>query len=214
MNSSVELVRSKDEAFQTNVKAYKYVFSALNYLLAITESELGSPEIPVNDFRFNYGPWLSTIIYNKPMAEISEEEVYNSQRRMNADLLQSEKIQPLLEGLNDEDNISRNIGELYAEYRALVRRQANHGFFWRIFHMSENAARTDLIKQLEEVLKNYIPDLNLNSEIKVLPTTIGKSAEKELAVHRFNSSTALYGRNLSDVFGYEENGLDSDPAEN
>ena len=214
MNSSVELVRGKDEAFKSNVKAYEYVFSALNYLLAITESELGSPEIPVNEFRFNYGRWLSNIIYNKPMAEISEEEVYNSQRRMNADLLQSEKIQPLLEGLNDENNISRNVGELYAEYRALVRRQANHGFIWRLFHMSENAARTELIKQLEEVLKNHIPDLNLNSEIKVLPTTIGKSAEEVLAAHRFNRATALYDQNLSDVFGYEENGLDPDPTEN
>ena len=214
MNSSVELVRGKDEAYKSNVKAYEYVFSALNYLLAITESELGSPEIPVNEFRFNYGTWLSTIIYNKPMAEISEEEVYNSQRRMNADLLQSEKIQPLLEGLNDENNISRNVGELYAEYRALVKRQANHGFIWRLFHMSENAARTELIKELEEVLKNHIPDLNLNSETKVLPTTIGKSAEKVFAVHRFNNSTALYDQNLSDVFGYEENGLDPDPTEN
>ena len=51
MEDSTGGVINKDEDFRRNVKADQYIYAALNNLIAITSRELGSPEIPVDDFR-------------------------------------------------------------------------------------------------------------------------------------------------------------------
>ena len=146
-------VASMDETFRRNVKVNEYILSALNYLIAVTESELGSPNLPVENFIPYFKVWAQTIVSAKPETDISLDDTFNNQRRIDALDLKEERIQPLLDQINANNNVSENVGKLYAEYQALVRRQANHGFFWRIFHPAENAARTALINELGETLK-------------------------------------------------------------
>ena len=48
MNGAAERVARQNEAFRKEVKPRDYILSALNYLIAVTESELGSPDISID----------------------------------------------------------------------------------------------------------------------------------------------------------------------
>jgi hypothetical protein len=163
MHGAAERVARQSRTFRKEVKPRDYILSALNYLIAVTESELGSPDISIDNLKPYFRDWTKAVVKAKPAADISLQETFEEQRGINAIELQEEIIQPLLDDISANKNVSENVGKLYAEYQALVRRQANHGFFWRIFHPAENTARTDLIKELEVTLKSTLPIWTLPS---------------------------------------------------
>ena len=100
IESAIEDVRSKDEEFRKNVSASDYVLAAHDYLLAMATIELGSPDIPVGEFGANFASWTQSIIEAKPNYSISADDTFNNQRRIDALDLTSNKIEPLLLGLN------------------------------------------------------------------------------------------------------------------
>ena len=204
MMDATARVRRKDDEYRSQVKPNEYIFSALNYLIALTSEVLGSPNLPIENFRGSFRPWAQTIISAKPTTNISLEDTYNQQRKIDAMDLQRDRIQPLLDQIYAKNNIPENIGKLYAEYQALVRRQAGHGFFWRIFHSAENAERTALINDLAETLKQYAPNLDLTAKTPVSANKAAKTAEEEQTVRGMEAGVRLFDRDIATTFGYRD----------
>ena len=106
--------------------------------------------------------------------------------------------------INDKKNLPENVTKLYAEYQALVRRQANHGMFWRWFHSAENDARTALINELRDTLQPYVPDIDLRSKTPTSPYLVAMAADEEAAVREINAGVSLDERDIPTVFGYDK----------
>ena len=202
MDYATRRVSEMSANFKRDVKADEYILSALNYLIAVTEYELGSPELPIQNFREHYKGWAQNIVRAKPETNVALDATFDNQRGIDAFDLRHDVIQPLLDAINNNENVAENVGQLYAEYRALVNRQANHGFFWRLFHPFENTDRNDLISELETTLKRYAPNLTFDAKTELDPGNVVKSAEKERAAKGVDDEVNLYTSNASDKFGY------------
>ena len=129
MMHSTNRVSTMGDEFIRNVNPNEYILAAFNYLIAVTAKELGSPKLPIESFRPFFKTWAQSILTAKPRTNISLNDTFNSQRRIDALDLQRDRIDPLLTEINNKNNLAENVTKLYAEYQALVRRQANHGFF-------------------------------------------------------------------------------------
>ena len=87
------------------------------------------------------------------------EDIYEAQRGKDADDIKKDVA------VNDAINAARvkaatpiQVQKLAAEYQALAKRQNAHGFFWRLFHRAENAARTELLSEMQGALKTMLGD--------------------------------------------------------
>ena len=204
MMHSTNRVSTMSDEFIRNVNPNEYILAAFNYLIAVTEKELGSPKLPIDFFRKFFKIWAENILTAKPRTDISLNDTFNSQRRIDAIDLRSDRINPLLTEINNKNNLAENVTKLYAEYQALVRRQANHGFFWRWFHSAENDARTALINELRETLQPYVPNIDLTSKTPTSPYLVAMAADEEAAVRGINSGVNLDERDIPAVFGYDK----------
>ena len=206
IESAIEDVRSKDEEFRKNVSASDYILAAHDYLLAMATIELGSPDIPASEFGSNFVSWTQSIIEAKPNYSISADDTFNAQRRIDALDLTRNKIEPLFLGLNSRETKAENLGKLVAEYQALARRQANHGWIWRLFHSTENSLRTTLLKDMENTIKQNLGELFIDIDVEdVTPTEIAEAVEQTLQNKRFSSAAKLYNSgNVASVYGFSE----------
>ena len=204
MMHTTNRVQTMDDEFIRNVKPNEYILAAFNYLIAVTAKELGSPKLPIETFRPFFKSWAQSILTAKPRTNISLDDTFNSQRRIDALDLRNDRIEPLLTEINNKNNLAENVTKLYAEYQALVRRQANHGFFWRLFHSAENDARTALINELRDTLQPYVPDIDLRSKTPTSPHLVAMSADEEATVRGINAGVSLDERDIPTVFGYDK----------
>ena len=149
-----------DDAFKSKTNLSNYSAAAYQYLFALTMKELNCPEVPEYAF---YGP-MSAFARNVSKRKnhdekISVEDTYKKQRRTNAkDIIRYHSVDSMMKKINDGLDRPEDLGELYAEYRALTIRQENHTGIWRFFHRGENEERTNLLKEMETALKKRIPE--------------------------------------------------------
>ena len=202
-------VHTMGDEFIRNVNPNEYILAAFNYLIAVTAKELGSPNLPIESFRPFFKSWAQNILTAKPRTDISLDDTFNDQRRIDAVDLRSDRIEPLLTEINNKNNLAENVTKLYAEYQALVRRQANHGVFWRWFHSAENDARTALIDELRETLEQYVPNIDLRSKTPTSTYEVAMAADEEAAVRGINAGVSLDERDIPTVFGYDKEGANN-----
>ena len=197
-------VEHKSEEFRKNVKASDYVLAAHDYLLALATIELGSPDIPTDQLGTNFARWTETVVEANPNYGISATDTYEKQRRIDAKQLLASKIQPLMDGLNNRQTKAESLGKLIAEYQALYRRQANHNAIWRLFHLTENAERTTLLKEMEQVIKAELVNI-LDLDIKTAdPTEVARALEETLQNKRLSLGSKLYNMDVGSVYGFNE----------
>lgn len=215
MLNATSRVATMDATDKRKVKANEYILSAFKYLIAVAESELGSPNLSLESFTPHFDLWAKNVVSANPITtDIDLEDTFKKQRRIDAKNLKEDIFGPLLNDINDKKNVSENVGKLYAEYRALVLRQKNHTGFWRFFHSAENAERTELIKDLEDVLKKYAPDIDLNAKTPVGARNVIRSAAVEQVVKGVKDGIELYNSDLPKAFGYSEGEIDSGNIQN
>ena len=202
--NSARQVEKKDETFRSNVKADEYILAALRHIYMLTAKELGCPQIPVDNLKIFFSAWMEPIVASKPVTNISLENTFNNQRGIDAVNLRSDIFQPILGQIEAKNNLYDNVGRLYAEYQALVRRQANHSPIWRFFHSTENKERNELIKELESTLKKYVPNLKFNAKTPLQPYKVIKAAEIHEATNNAIAGVQLYDHEIPATFGYAE----------
>lgn len=173
------------------------LMSLTDYLYTLTMQKLGSPDIPVS-----FGPEMqksivkcATTVSSKQDLDQSYsfgERIYNKQRYMDADEVRNEISTPLSAAENGNPTPSQ-VQTLVAAYQALQKRQNDHGFFWRLFHRTENANRTELLSNMQSALKYVLGD-----DINIMKCSALFLAEKVLKQNMEGSvSTAFTDDGIS-----------------
>lgn len=180
------LIGSKNRLSSDQLKSYEPMDSLMtvtDYLYAMTMQALGCPSIPASfgsTIQKNVGD-LSTAINCNLKLNMSDSytyQVYDHQRGKDTEEIR-ETVFELASNANQNIASPREIETLAAEYRALQRRQNDHGFVWRLFHPRENAERTHLLGEMESALKNVLgQNVNLmkNSPLSLAESMFKKSA--------------------------------------
>ena len=150
-----------------------------DYLYAMTMKKLGSPNMPVS-----FGSEMkkhiiqsATTIEGKQSLNSTYQysyNVYEKQRGKDAVEVRDKISDSLAASANGNPTPSQ-VQELVAAYKALSKRQSDHGFFWRIFHSTENNNRTQLLSEMQSALK-YV----LGNDIDIMECTSFYLAEKVL----------------------------------
>ena len=149
-----------DDDFKKKTNLSHYSILAYRHLFALAMKELNSPE--VNEYAF-YKPvseLARKMSRETPAAKnVTVEDTHKQQRRMDAkDVIKMRGVDYYMNHIKQGFQRPDEIGQLYAEYRALSIRQENHTGIWRFFHRGENEARTNLLKEMENTLKMVIPE--------------------------------------------------------
>ena len=182
----------------------EYMTVAARYLLALTFHDLKNlaginENLPlemaqkvardVEDKRLNYG--------------LSTDDTFDRQRGKNADQLGSE-LDKLIVRVDTNQGTSEDLGQLYAEWQALSRRQAAHGFFWRLFHKQENIDRNELLGKMYDAMRG----MNAGEDIveDSTPEKIAKNHAKAKTCNAIRMNNLDMHGKTAKVFGYE--GLD------
>ena len=181
------LIGSKNRLSSDQLKSYEPMDSLMavtDYLYAMTMQALGCPSIPASfgsTIQKNVGDLSTEINCNLKLDMGSSYTylVYDHQRGKDAEEIW-ETVFDLASNANQNIASPREIETLAAEYRALQRRQNDHGFVWRLFHPRENAERTHLLSEMESALKNALGQ-NVNL-IKNSPLSLAESMFKKSAI--------------------------------
>ena len=131
-----------------------------DYLYAIAMKQIGCPDIPAS-----FGPTikknitsLATTARSKKMLDQNdfyEQNAYLKQRYKDALEVESE-ITDELKAVNDGKATPAQVQTLIGAYKALQKRQNDHGAIWRLFHGTENNDRNALLKNMENALKSFL----------------------------------------------------------
>ncbi len=160
-----------------------------DYLYAMTMQRLGSPDIPVS-----FGTEMKNSIVRFAVSTESNknlnhsyhfnDSVYEKQRGMDADVLK-DQIDVSLSAVENGNPSPSQVQSLVAEYQALQKRQNNHGFFWRLFHSTENADRNELLSNMESALKYVLGadvDIMKSSPLLLAEKVLKQNMEQEVSV--------------------------------
>ena len=144
------------------------LMTVTDYLYAMAMHKLGSPDIPVlfgAEMQKNVCSFAAKIIGEQSLGGLFfADNVYEAQRGMDAaDISETEAVKNAIDAAKVKAATPAQVEKLVAEYQALAKRQDGHGFFWRMFHSKENAARTQLLSKMEGALKKMLGD---NANIK------------------------------------------------
>ena len=145
------------------------LMTVTDYLYAMAMQKLGSPDIPTlfgAEMQKNVCSFAAKIISKQSLegGQFFAGRVYEAQRGMDAaDINENKAVKNAIDAAKVKAATPAQVEKLVAEYQALAKRQSNHGFFWRLFHREENAARTELLSQMEGALKTMLGD---NANIK------------------------------------------------
>ena len=178
-----------------------------DYLYAMTMQRLGSPDIPVS-----FGTEMKNSIVRFAVSTESNknlnhsyhfnDSVYEKQRGMDADVLK-DQIDVSLSAVENGNPSPSQVQTLVAEYQALQKRQNNHGFFWRLFHSTENADRNELLSNMESALKYVLGadvDIMKSSPLLLAEKVLKQNMEQEVSVafaddgmaHRIGASAEAF----------------------
>ena len=153
-----------DENDKRNVNLKQYSMLAYGYLISLVMKELNCPEIPTHAFLQNASKLAKNIVKEQPTQAVSLDDTYKQQRGINAADMDSHcSVDYLIKRVQNGTFSPDELCKLYAEYRALSKRQANHGRIWRFFHSAENEARNNMLKNMENAIKMQIPEDMLTS---------------------------------------------------
>lgn len=148
-----------DENFKSKTNLSQYSVIAYDHLLSLAMKELNCPDVPEYAFYGSVSRLASKVSREKPTENITVEDIHKAQRRLDAkDIIKFRSVDYHMKRIKDGFTDPKDLGNLYAEYRALSIRQENHTAIWRFFHRGENEARTNLLKDMENVLKMRIPE--------------------------------------------------------
>lgn len=160
-----------------------------DYLYAMTMQRLGSPDIPVS-----FGTEMKNSIVRFAVSTESNknlnhsyhfnDSVYEKQRGTDADVLK-DQIDVSLSAVENGNPSPSQVQTLVAEYQALQKRQNNHGFFWRLFHSTENANRNELLSNMESALKYVLGadvDIMKSSPLLLAEKVLKQNMEQEVSV--------------------------------
>lgn len=149
-----------DDAFKKKTDLSHYSILAYKHLIALAMKELNSPEVHEYAFYGSVSALARKISREKPAAKnITVEDTHKQQRRMDAkDVIKMRGVDYYMKHIKEGFERPDEIGQLYAEYRALSIRQENHTGFWRFFHRGENEERTNLLREMENTLKMVLPE--------------------------------------------------------
>ena len=196
----------KDEAFRNNTKVGDYVTEASRYLLALAQNGVNGAEFS-NDLVEELHTMTNSaanIINAKEKQEnygISAIYTYTQQRGKDADVVR-ENVKELMTAVSSRKASSLQLGELYAEWSALSRRQAGHGFIWRLFHGSENKRRNTLLKDMKESLVVMTGNMALPNDLE--PADVAMDYEAKSAREIISENFERFHLNPEQAFGYEE----------
>ena len=84
--------------------------------------------------------------------EIPVDDIYNRQRKKDADVVRSENQELMNRCRFGKDATMLDAIKLTAEYQALIKRQAGHGRIWRFFHSKQNEQRTQLLDDMKNAI--------------------------------------------------------------
>ena len=196
----------KDEAFKNNTRVGDYVTEASRYLLALTQKGINGAEFTddlIKDLH-NMTRSASNIINAREKQEnygISATYTYTQQRGKDADVVRRD-VKELMTAVSNRKASSMQLGTLYAEWRALNERQAGHGFFWRLFHRSENNRRNTLLKDMKDALVVMTGNMALPKDLE--PADVAMEYESRNAREIISENFEKFHLNPEQAFGYEE----------
>ena len=181
-----------------------YTMLAADYLYALAMQHLGSPDTePLfgTNFQSAVAGCAHKIYRETVKFDINTDRTYEAQRGKNADELKASGIADRMEAIKNSETTTKEVAQLIADYQALQKRQDDHGAIWRFFHRSENEARTELLKNMETVLKKRLgKDQNLNA---INPSDYARKTSDDKYLAHFEY--AMEGRsNPEKIYGITE----------
>lgn len=200
----VQEYATHSDDFKRNVDIAKYVTAANDYLSVLTLKELKCPLFPRDWESDNRNMMLGAIkgiVALKPREIISTKDTFNKQRHKNAAELESGRVGELIKKITQGKHSEDELGELFAEYKALSKRQQKHGPIWRKLHSNENAEREELLERMEETLSKHIGSDSLDEDIEPMHLV---TERESLNVFRVISKNIMdSGLNSEKIFGYQ-----------
>ena len=199
---------NKDSEFKSKTKLGSYVTEAARYLLAMAQKGVNGAEFSVDTVQElrKMAHSAVTLINSKDKSKngicgITAEQAFDRQRGKDANDLRSE-VSELLSVVGSGKGTSAQLGNLYAEWRALTERQAGHNFVWKLFHLLENSRRNTLLKDMKESIKamtgGRVPSLDLE------PSQIAMNKESDIAGETITESFNDILSEPEEAFGYAE----------
>ena len=179
----------------------EYMTVAARYLLALTFHDLKNPTGINENLPLDMAQKVARDIEDKRLNfGLSTDETFDRQRGKNADQLGSE-LDKLIVRVDTNQGTSEDLGKLYAEWQALSRRQAAHGFFWRLFHKQENIDRNELLGKMYGAMRG----MNGGDDIveDSTPEKIAKNHAKAKTCNAIRMNYLDMHGKTAQVFGYE-----------
>ena len=161
-----ERFSTQSDEVKRNTNVTDYMLTAHDYMMTVITEGLNYAEIKREDFmsfKDEIEAAATKMIDAKPDVLKSPKEFFNAQRRKDASELRG-NLTELMESADKMSASPESVGQLYAEYQALVKRQDNHGRIWRRFHKDENKARTQLLQDMKKILARHLPDETLGDD--------------------------------------------------
>ena len=179
----------------------EYMTVAARYLLALTFHDLKNPTGINENLPLDMAQKVARDIEDKRLNfGLSTDDTFDRQRGKNADQLGNE-LDKLIVRVDTNQGTSEDLGKLYAEWQALSRRQAAHGFFWRLFHKQENTDRNELLGKMYDAMRG----MNGGDDIveDSTPEKIAKNHAKAKTCNAIRMNYLDMHGKTAQVFGYE-----------
>ena len=179
----------------------EYMTVAARYLLALTFHDLKNPTGINENLPLDMAQNVARDIEDKRLNfGLSTDDAFEKQRGKNADQLGNE-LDKLIVRVDQNRGTSEDLGQLYAEWQALSRRQAAHGFFWRVFHRQENIDRNELLGKMYGAMRG----MNAGEDIveDSTPEKIAKNHAKAKTCNAIRMNYLDMHGKTAKVFGYE-----------
>ena len=197
----------KSLADRNHTNIPEYIKAGYTYIYALAMKELGSPVIPNADLKSiddSVGPMARELSNSRINFDISLDDYFNAQRGKDADELYNGGIGDLIEKTNKGTASPEELGELFAECRALMTRQEGHGRFWRWFHGKEQEYRSALIDDMTDALSKQIPDAADLLKRSADPlTTVRDAISGSIQKTVFDEHFKVHALKSKETFGYD-----------
>ena len=192
-------------ADRSDIDILDHVMAANDYLFALTMKELNSPDISSNSY-FAIQDVLTDAAKRIRNSQLEEGpalvDYFNGQRGINAKQLKNSGVGELIRDVSGGEATPKQIGQLYAEYKALEKRQAAFGDVWRFFHRKENEERGRLMSEMRNALDFKIPSEAFRVDYETV--SIERFVEGEKLTAAISRAVTARQRNPEAAIGYGE----------
>lgn len=207
-DTAVDDFAKQDDEVKNETDIHKFVMVAHDYLFAFTSKQLKCPDIPKEPLENLLGDFSKKMIEKLPIKIDSAKNFFDQQRGKDARELELGSVGRLFNQIESKQFTPRHMAELLGEYKALKKRQEKHGAIWRLFHGKQNEARNEMLKRMEEDLKQNIPEEDLNKMEE--PIDVIRYYKHEDAKKMINFSVIRRDANPSLDFEYARYDLNPD----